>query len=82
VLHPVRHTRAREAERRQSVFQCLELGETVNQDGDVRVVGHLRGASVQEQLWHKGADDSEWNTEFAETALQVGDDLNQAWFNA
>lgn len=81
VLHPMRQARASEAEFRKSVLERLEIGEALNNDGHVRVVGHPRRASIQKQLWNKGTHDSEWDTELAQAALQIGHDRNQAALN-
>lgn len=65
MLHPMRQARASEAEVRKSVLQRLEVCEALNNDGDVRVVGHPCRASIQQELRDEGTHDSEWDTELA-----------------
>jgi hypothetical protein len=82
MLHPMRQPRASEAKFCKSVLKRLEVGEPLNNDDDVSVIGHLRTASIRTKLWDKGTYGSEWNAEFAQAALEIRQHGNERWVNA
>ncbi len=82
VLHPMRQARASEAKVRESVLERLEIGEALNNDRHVRVIGHPRRASIQQELRDKRADDCEGDAELAQASLEIHHHRNERRLNS
>jgi hypothetical protein len=81
VLKPMRQPRASESEVRKLVFERFEIGEALNNDGDVRVVCHPRRTSIQKELRDEATHDCEWDVEFAQAAREIRHDRNEGGLN-
>ena len=48
------------------IFEGVEVGEVVDDDGDVSVVGHPARSCGQKEFWNQGTHDAERDPEFAQ----------------
>jgi hypothetical protein len=82
MLHSVRQPSPGETEGTQSILECLEVSEALNNDGHVRVLGHPRGASIKKKLGNQSTHDAERDAKLTQTALQVSHDRYQRGLNS
>ena len=67
----MRHGGRCEPERLEPALDALEIGERVDENGDVRVLRHAPRCHVEQQLGNECTDDAELDLERAQAARQV-----------